>query len=103
VSDTYQIGDAVRVTCSFRALGSGVLDDPTTVTVKTKVHKTGAVTTFVHGSDAQVVRDAEGVFHFDFVFAESGTHYLRFVGTGDVKAATPDLKFEVSPSVFEVA
>jgi hypothetical protein len=102
VHENHQIGDAVRITCSFRALATGALTDPTTITVKTRVHKSGSISTFVFGTDAEVVKDSTGVFHFDFAFAEAGAHFWRFAGTGTVKAATEGT-FEVLRSNFEAA
>jgi hypothetical protein len=102
VSDSYQIGDCVRLSASFRALATGALTDPTTVTFKTKVGESGAVTTYVYGTDAELVKDSTGVFHVDLPFTQAGTHYYRFVGTGAVKAAVED-ELEVEPSQFEVA
>ncbi len=101
-SDTHQIGDAVRITVSFRALASGALADPTTITVKTRVHKSGSVSTFVFGTDVEVVKDSTGVYHFDLTFAEAGTHFWRFSGGGAVQAATEG-SFDVARSRFEVA
>lgn len=102
MAEAHQIGDTVRITVSFRGLADGALTDPTTVTVKTKVHKSGDVTAYVYGTDAEVVKDSTGVFHFDLTFAEAGTHFWRFAGTGAVQAATEG-SFEVEPSEFEVA
>lgn len=81
----YQPGDAVRCSVEFRNL-DGTLADPSTVVAKYR-NGTGAVTTKTYGSDAEVVRDATGLYHIDISPDAAGTWYYRFAGTGTVIAA----------------
>lgn len=65
---------------------AGDLADPTTVTLRWRVAG-GPETTWVMGTDSQVVRDSVGVFHADIPVVAAGLHYFRWVGTGAVAAA----------------
>jgi ribosomal protein L21E len=81
----YEVGDAVRVTVTFRDL-NGAVADPTTVVAKYR-RETDAVTTKTYGTDAEVVRDSLGVYHIDITPSAAGTWHARFAGTGAVIAA----------------
>lgn len=82
--NTYDIGDTVRVSCTFEV--DGVATNPTTVTVKIKA-PLGAVTTKVYGTDAEVQRPSTGRFYIDVDATETGTYRYRWVGTGTAKGA----------------
>ncbi len=99
--ELFEIGDGVRLTCTFRN-SAGTKADPTGVTFKKKVHSTGSATTLVYGTDVEVVKDSTGVYHVDVAFAEAGTHFFKWYGTGAVQAAK-SVEIEVSRSEFEVA
>lgn len=80
-------GDLVRVSTDPPFTNAaGVATDPTTVTLEWR-RAGGATTTWVYGTDVEVVRDAAGTFHADIPIAERGLHYYRWVGTGAVQAA----------------
>ena len=80
-------GDIVRVsTTPGFANASGVLTDPTTVSLRWRVAG-GVETTWVFGTDAQVVKDSVGVYHADIPVTLPGLHYFRWAGTGTVTAA----------------
>jgi hypothetical protein len=80
-------GDIVRVltTPGFKN-ASGVLTDPTTITLRWRVAG-GAETAWVFGVDAEIVKDSTGVYHADIPIALPGLHYFRWEGTGTVVAA----------------
>ena len=99
--ELFEIGDGVRLTCTFRN-AAGTKADPTGVSFKKKVHKTGTPTTFVYGTDAEVVKSGTGVYYIDVAFAEAGTHFFKWYGTGAVQAAK-SVELEVGISEFEVA
>lgn len=80
-------GDVVRVTTSPGFTNSsGVVADPTTVTLKWFLHG-GTVTTWVFGTDDEVVKDSTGIYHADIPVSAEGVHYYRWEGTGTVAAA----------------
>lgn len=68
--------------------------DPTTVTFKIRgplnsdsylvTNDTATTTTYVYGTDSQLVKDGTGRYHVDFVVptGKSGTYAYRFEGTG---------------------
>ena len=80
-------GDIVRVvtTPGFKN-AAGTLTDPTTVSLRWRVAG-GLETTWVYGTDAEVVKDSVGVYHADIPVIAAGLHYFRWKGTGAVTAA----------------
>lgn len=64
----------------------GVPTDPDTISVLWR-RRGGPATTWVYGTDSEVVRDAVGTYHADILIDRAGTYYFRWVGTGDVAAA----------------
>ena len=67
---TYDIGDLVRLTGTFRN-AAGVLTDPTTVTCRIE-RPDETETVYLYGTDVEVVRDSAGIFHVDVVPANPG-------------------------------
>lgn len=80
-------GDVVRVSTSpgFKD-DADVLTDPTTVRLKWRRHG-GATTTWVYGTDSEIVRDSVGLYHADIPVVDHGLHYFRWEGAGVVDAA----------------
>ena len=97
--DIFDIGDAVRIKIAFRNQ-DGNLDDPTTVTFKYKVTKTGTPVVYVYGTDAEVVRESVGEYYCDVLVAQSDPHYVSFIGEGGLDAVEEDV-FYVNQSYFE--
>lgn len=93
----FDLGDAPRVIVTFRDF-SGVLADPTTVTVKIKKGD-GSIVTKLFGTDVEVVKDSAGIYHIDIDTDMSGTWTVRGEGTGAVKAAI-EQRFKVKESDF---
>lgn len=89
MSNTYLIGNAVRLSAIFRDF-SGNPADPTTVTLSVK-KLGGSVET------PTPVNDAIGYYHYDYEPATAGTYSYRFAGEGDVVSATEG-SFTVTPS-----
>lgn len=80
-------GDLVRVSTNPPfSNAAGAPTDPTTVRLLWRVAG-GPTTTWVYGTDAQVVRDSAGAFHADILATIEGLHYYRWEGTGAVTAA----------------
>lgn len=93
---TYVIGSMPRLSVSF-AVG-GVATDPTTVTFKIQV-PAGTVTTYLYGTDAQLVKSGTGAYYVDWTTAAEGIHVWRMAGTGACVAADEQL-FAVRDSRF---
>lgn len=95
---THDIGDVVRVDVEFRDT-AGALVDPTTVVFKIK-NPVGQTTTYTHGVDAQLVKDAVGKYHVDVEPAIQGVWTYRWEGSGANKGAE-EANFTVRESEFD--
>lgn len=84
----YDIGDKVRSSIVF-ANSSGTSTDPTVVTFAWRIAD-GTTTTFLYGTDAELVKDDTGDYHVDLTLATAGVYYIRWLGTGTVAAADED-------------
>ncbi len=95
MANIYDVGDKIRISCTFTS--GGTPTDPTTVTVKVK-EPGGTVTT---GTLAlgQVVKDDIGDYHYDFTIDEAGRHWYRFEGAGAL-VASAETDFMVRASEF---
>lgn len=76
----------------------GGLVDPDTVTVRTK-DPNGDKASFVYLTDLSLVREDEGVYHYDVDASLIGDWFYRWEGTGSGQAAAEG-KFTVSDSPF---
>lgn len=72
--------------------------DPTTVTGKFK-DPAGNVTTYVDGTDTELVKDSIGNYHYDITLDEAGKWRYRGDGVGVVVAAGEG-RFNVRESAF---
>lgn len=79
------IGGGDIATITFHN-SEGALADPTVVTV-VDTEPDGTISTYVYGTNAEVVRDSLGKFHYDVVFTANGQRTVRLSGTGAVKAS----------------
>jgi hypothetical protein len=93
----YDIGDLVRFSVAFADL-SGAAADPTSVTVKIK-DPAGEEAAYVHGVDAEVIRDSLGAFHIDLELTAAGPWWQRWEGSGAV-TATEEGYVRVRKSAF---
>ena len=98
MSQTFVKGQAPRVSAEFYNF-SGVLTDPSAIRVVTRGPDITGEVAYVFGVDAEVVKDATGLYHFDYPLTAEGTYYVRFTGTGTVADAFEE-KLEVR-SYFE--
>lgn len=85
---TYDVGDQIKLTASFTN-SSNVAADPTTVTVKTK-SPAGTTTTYVYGTDNEVVKAGTGSYYILLTLSSAGMWYVRFAGTGAIVAAVEE-------------
>lgn len=83
----YLQGDLIRVSVTFEA--AGLAADPTTVVLKHK-SPSGTITTWTHGVNNQVVKDAVGAYRGDINVNEGGTWHFRWEGTGASQGAAQD-------------
>lgn len=82
----YERGELIRVTASFTLRSSGAALDPTTVKLSVRVPD-GTVTTYVYGTDAALIKDSTGHYHYDLSLASVGRYYYRWWSTGNGQAA----------------
>ena len=93
---TYDIGDKRTLSANFQT-GAPLADtDPTTLTFKMK-EPDGTVTTYVFGTDAELVKDDTGDYHADWTIAKAGRHRWRFIATGGAHGEEPG-DFDVRPT-----
>lgn len=95
-----QPGTAIRLAVAFTN-ASGSAADPTTVKLKIRP-KGGTERTFVHGTDAELVKDSTGSYHLDYtvpnIAPDRGMNfYYTWIGTGTV-AVVKSGTFNVSDS-----
>lgn len=72
----FDIGDRRKLTCEIRD-ESRVLADPESL-VFYMLTPDGETVTYRRGTDAQLVRDSEGLFHVYWDCGQSGFHGYRF-------------------------
>lgn len=82
---TYDRGDLVRLTGTFRD-AAGALQDPTTVTLKYQT-PSGATTTLVYLTDAALNKSSTGIYYADISLTEDGIWTYRYESTGTGQAA----------------
>lgn len=92
----YIEGDLIRVTAKFKV--GTVLTDPTTVKVKVK-NPAGTITTKTYLTDAEVVKDSAGIYHYDITLNASGSWWYRWESTG-AAAGAREYRVQVRPSEF---
>ncbi len=91
----YDVGDLVRSSTSFTN-SAGAATDPTAITVKWRIEG-GSITTWVSGTDVELVNDSTGEYHADVPADSAGVYYVYWAGTGTVTAADEDT-WVVKPS-----
>lgn len=94
--NAYTLGSQIRLTATFEI--SDTATDPTAVTFKVRA-PSGTVTTYIYGTDAQLVKSATGVYYVDYTPAAEGIYAWRMAGTGTCVAAE-EQQFTVKDSRF---
>jgi len=94
--NTYLVELAPRFSATFEV--DGVATDPSTTTFRTK-SPDGTVTSYVEGTDVELVRDSAGVFHLDLLLGAAGWWTVRWEGTGTAQGAD-EYQVRVEPSAF---
>ncbi len=84
---TYDVGDLIRLSGIFYDEDGDPID-PTTITLKVK-DLAGTTTTYVYGTDPEVVKDRVGHYHADITIdgAGDGFWYYRWESTGTAVTA----------------
>lgn len=88
MANTYNCGDVVTVTATFRD-GSGALVDPTSV-LFAYTDPSGNVTTLTYGIDAELNRSSTGVYYAQIATDEAGTWSYTWTSTGDGAGSESD-------------
>ncbi len=86
MSNTYDIGDMVSMTASFKDSSGSMFVDPTTLTF-TLLKPDKSTVQYVYGTNAELIRDALGKYRVDYVPTVSGNYHYRFAGTGSAQVA----------------
>ena len=94
---TYYVNSNIRLTCVF-ANAAGTSTDPTAVTLYVGPVN-GPVVTSVYLTDANLVKDATGTYHYDYVPTKDGQQRARWVATGAVVAAV-EQTIDVTRTLF---
>ncbi len=82
----YVEGQVVHASVTLRSTATDALSDPTTLTAIV-VHPDGTETSYVFGTDAELIHDSLGLFHIDIACDEPGEWGYRFVSTGTAAGA----------------
>ena len=93
----YDKGDLVVCSGSFKN-SAGTLIDPTTVAFHYKLEN-GTSASYLYGTDAELVKDAVGIYHANLSAGSPGTWYFRFVSTGTGQAAE-ESSYYIKPGEF---
>jgi hypothetical protein len=75
------------------------LEDPTVLVFRWK-EPDGTITSYTYGVDAELVRDALGLYHVDRTLNAAGIHTWRWKASGLVTDAD-EKKLKAKPSAFE--
>lgn len=96
MSNSYDLGNLIRVTATFTDYDSGDAVDPSDVNLSVYDGR-GTVTTYTYG-DSDIARSGTGVYYFDVNANSSGTWSYRWWSTGSGQAAV-ESRFEVRKAV----
>jgi flagellar hook assembly protein FlgD len=92
------IGNIIKVKATFKD-EDGDVQDPTTVQVRVK-NPSASVTTYVYGTDPEVVRTSKGVYYIEIdTIAQPGTFEFVWNSTGNYQAAG-QTEFTVVDTLF---
>lgn len=93
------VGASRRFSCTFKV--SGTLTNPTTTTAVVR-DPSGVETSYVYGTDAEVVRPETGSFYIDLTFTAAGAWSVLWIGTGAVTAVAKSSE-QVTATGFSTA
>ena len=81
----HNLGDLVRLVGVFKATATGEVQDPTVVNVSIR-RPSGQVNTYTYLTDAAVIRDSAGRYHYDLTAEVPGAFFYRWWSTGTGQA-----------------
>lgn len=81
--NTYDVGDVVKLTCSFSVDEQET--DPTTVTLTVK-RPSGIVTSYTFAA-GDITKSSTGVYTMDIAITEPGLWWYEWLGTGTAASA----------------
>lgn len=94
---SYDVGDLIELKGTFLN-DAGVATDPTTIVFKIRPDS-GDLTTYVFGTDAELVRVSAGIYTVNWIVVDEGIHQYRFIGTGLVQQEEAGAFFGVPRNV----
>jgi hypothetical protein len=83
--NTYQVGTKIRLSAAFTDIDE-VAQDPGGVQFKIRAPG-GTITTYVYGTNVELVKDDVGNYHVDWLIAAAGRYLYRFAGVTSGQAA----------------
>ena len=83
---SYLAGNQVRVSAEFTDIVTGAEIDPPIVKLSVCA-PSGSPTVYIYGVDANVIRDAIGMYHADLDIDSAGTWLYKWWSVGTGKAA----------------
>ena len=85
MANEYDKGDLIRVTGTFTtAAGAAINPDVVRFIVRSPL---GVETSYLYGTDVELVRSATGIYYVDVSADVEGTWYYRYYSTGSGQAA----------------
>lgn len=94
--NVYDVGDLVTVSGEFTDVNDEPAD-PAGVSMAFR-DPSGNATTYVFGTDAEVVKDSTGNYHVDLSIDEAGDWFYSWIGSGAGQGAEAG-QFSVKPSI----
>jgi hypothetical protein len=95
MDETVDIGDARGLQATIKD-PAGAPVDPLTLVFEVGPQG-GTPIAYTYGTDAEVVRDSEGVYHLDFLFPSAGVWAWRVQTTGPALAESRTVVVKKSP------
>lgn len=96
--NVYDVGDLARVTGTFTDV-NGDVADPDTLTFSYE-NPQGTVTSYVYLTNAELVRQSEGIFYVDVSMTLVGDYHYRWIATGSGQGAQGGV-FRVRPNFVQ--
>lgn len=94
----HHVNTTLRIAVNFQD-DDGADVDPATITFKVQ-SPSGTTTSYVYGTDAEIIKQDTGDYHIDYVPDESGRWHYRWSSTGSGTSIAMEGTFVVQGSVF---
>lgn len=96
--NVYEIGQVVRLRAAFTNQ-DGAAVDPGALSLKIK-SPLGVETTYVYGTDVEVVKESDGNYYADVEPDHQGVYDAKWIGTGSNKGSKKH-RFQVAEDHFD--